>query len=274
MTDPIDRLLAAANPVPTPDALDAGDTDAALQRIMSSAEPAGQNAWQFHPHLTLTVRDEIGILHFDDGHANVLTGQIINAYQDAIAFSDADPGIRALVLAGRPGFFSAGLDRDQVFGQDALHLVTELARLARMLFALDKPVVAAGQGHAIAAGAVLLLVSDVRVGVADPCRIGLNEAAIGLPLPRWITDLARSRLATRDFQRATAAAHMFDPAGAVSAGFLDHLADGDVLDHAVKQAAQLTRLDSAIYTETIRRTRADVLAAMDRFIADPAGLGI
>lgn len=274
MTDPIDQLLATANPVPQPDALGDMDVDAAVQQIVSSGDPADQQVWQFHPHLTLSVRGEIGILHFDDGHANVLTDEVINAYQNAVAFSDADPGVRALVLAGRPGFFSAGLDRGQVFGPDAIHLVTELARLARMLFALDKPVVAAGQGHAIAAGAVLLLVSDVRVGVADPCRIGLNEAAIGLPLPHWITDLARSRLATRDFQRATAAAHMFDPAGAVSAGFLDHLADGDVLDHAVKQAAQLTRLDRAVYTETIQRTRADVLTTMDRFIADPAGLGI
>ena len=274
MTDLIDRLLAAANPVPTPDAPGNADADAALQRIVSSAAAVDQRVWQFHPHLTLTVQDDIGILHFDDGHANVLNRKILNSFQDAVAFSDADPGIRALVLAGRSGFFSAGLDRDQVFGPDALPLVTDLARLARMLFALDKPVVAACQGHAIAAGAVLLLVSDVRVGAAVPCRIGLNEAAIGLPLPCWITDLARSRLATRDFQRATAAAQMFDPAGAVSAGFLDHLADGDVVDHAVKQAAQLTRLDNAIYTETIQRTRADVLAAMDRFIADPAGLGI
>ena len=43
-------------------------------------------------------------------------------------------------------------------------------------------------GHAIAAGALLLLGADIRIGARGDFRIGLIETQLGMVLPRWAAD--------------------------------------------------------------------------------------
>ena len=66
-------------------------------------------------------------------------------------------------------------------------------------------------GHAVAAGALLLLGADYRIGARGDFRIGLIETQIGMVLPRWAVELARERLSVRHFQQATVGARMYDP---------------------------------------------------------------
>ena len=70
--------------------------------------------------------------------------------------------------------------------------------------------VAACTGHALAAGALLLLGCDVRVGADIDCKIGLNEVAIGLVLPDWALTIAAERLSRRHLQMAVATARVTD----------------------------------------------------------------
>ena len=91
--------------------------------------------------------------------------------------------------------------------------------------AREVPVVVACTGHAVAAGALLLLGADDRVGARGAFRIGLIETQIGMVLPRWAVELAQERLSTRHFQHATVGARIYDPDGAVDAGFLDAVVD-------------------------------------------------
>ena len=52
--------------------------------------------------------------------------------------------------------------------------------MVRRAYGASVPVVAACTGHAVAAGALLLLGCDQRVGPDAPVKIGLNEVAIAL----------------------------------------------------------------------------------------------
>ena len=83
------------------------------------------------------------------------------------------------------------------------------------------PVVAACTGHALAAGALMLLGCDMRVGVDGPFKVGLNEVAIGMTLPGWAYTICRERLSNRHLQRSLPTARVTDPAGAVDVGFLE-----------------------------------------------------
>ena len=83
------------------------------------------------------------------------------------------------------------------------------------LYMHPQPVVVAVTGHALAAGALLALACDVRIGADVPAKIGLNETSIGMPLPLFATELARDRLSPTAFVRATLAAEIYDPEGAV-----------------------------------------------------------
>ena len=71
------------------------------------------------------------------------------------------------------------------------------------------PVVVACPGHAVAAGALLMLGADDRIGARGAFRIGLIETQIGMVLPRWAVELARGAPVGRHFQQATVGARMY-----------------------------------------------------------------
>ena len=102
-------------------------------------------------------------------------------------------------------------------------LVRSGAELLVRLYASPLATVAACTGHALAMGSLLLLASDTRIGADGPFKLGLNEVAIGMGLPIFAVELARDRLSPRHFTAATVQGQVFDPAGAVEAGYLDRL---------------------------------------------------
>ena len=118
---------------------------------------------------------------------------------------------------------------------------------------------------------------DYRVGVDGPVKIGLNEVAIALTLPRWALLIASERLSKRHLQVSVANARIVDGPGAVDAGFLDEVTSQDqVLERALEVAQGFAKeLDRKAYASTVRALRGDLLASMDAAIAaDRAAAGL
>jgi enoyl-CoA hydratase len=102
----------------------------------------------------------------------------------------------------------------------------------------------------------------VRFGVAGPLRIGLNEVAIGLTLPKFAIELARHRLTPPGFARITTGA-MFPPEEALRFGYVDRIFEPDALAGAVRDEAQrLRQLDMPSFVATKVRVNAQALAAI------------
>ncbi len=120
--------------------------------------------------------------------ANALDAALIAALGEAIAAAPAS-GARALVLSGRPGMFSGGLDVPSLLTLDRAGMeqtLRDFFRLMRALAASPIPTVAAITGHAPAGGAVLSLFCDARVMAEGDFKVGLNEVQVGLSLPQVI----------------------------------------------------------------------------------------
>jgi len=217
--------------------------------------------------VTTERRGAVSIVHLDDGKANALSAPVIEAVAAALAEAESDPSVGALVLHGRPGCFCAGFDLGVMRAGDTSAisaLVSDGGDLVRALYGASVPVVAACTGHALAAGALVLLGCDVRVGTDAAARIGLNEVAIGMVLPAWAMTISAERLSRRHLQLAVATARVLDPAGARDAGFLDELVPADdVLAVAVARGEELAGLDARAYAGTVRTLRAEVLARME-----------
>jgi enoyl-CoA hydratase len=217
--------------------------------------------------LTVERRGPVAVLTVDDGKANALTTDLMAALGAAVDDADADPDVRAVVLAGREGRFCAGFDLGVMSGGDPTAVVTLVADggdLVAKLYGSGVPVVAACTGHALAAGALLLLGCDMRFGADVPAKIGLNEVAIRLSLPDWALTIAQERLSRRHLQRAVANARITTPAEAVDVGFLDAVVPaGELLDRAVAHATELAEtLDRAAYRRTVHALRAHTLVKM------------
>jgi enoyl-CoA hydratase len=89
-------------------------------------------------------------------------------------------------------------------------------------------------------GGILTTCADYRVGADGPFKIGLNEVAIGMPVPGFAIGMCRDRLTKPWFQRCLQSAYICSPAEAVQAGFLDEVVAPDaVADRAVEVATQL-----------------------------------
>ncbi len=190
--------------------------------------------------VTSTIDGDVAVITIDDGKANALSHAVIAATHAALV--DARETATAVAIVGRPGKFSAGFDLSVMQGpvDGARDLLKAGAELAIEIFEYPRPVVIGATGHSLAMGAILLLAADTRIGAEGPFKIGMPEVAIGMPLPRFAVELARDRLSPRWFTAASAHAEVFDPAGAVVAGYLDRVvAPDDVVGEATAHAAHL-----------------------------------
>lgn len=218
----------------------------------------------------------LALVTLDDGKANAFSAALIGQLTAALDELERDEAVRALVITGREGRFSAGFDLSVMSaGPEAVKgLVGAGAQLALRLYAYPKPVVIACSGHAMAMGAILLFTADWRTGVDGAFRIGLNEVQIGMTMPQFGAELARERLSPRYLQRAVVNAEIFAPSVAVDAGFLDEVVDDlSLLDFACVQAERLAALHPRAFATTKRRVRAATLALLhEGLAADLAGL--
>ncbi|MGB3737698.1 MAG: crotonase/enoyl-CoA hydratase family protein [Ilumatobacter sp.] len=226
-----------------------------------------------------TERRDGGVLvcHVDDGKANALSMDIIAGVTAAIDEAEADDEITSMVLHGREGKFSAGFDLTVMRSGDVAamsELVASGGELVARIYGASIPVVAASTGHALAAGALLLLGCDVRIGADADCKIGLNEVAIGMVLPDWAFTIAGDRLSNRHLQRSVANARVTGAADAIDIGYLDEVVPVEaLLDTAVARAAELAALDPKAYRGTVRKLRGDTLEQMTAQVAADRAAG-
>ncbi len=252
---------------------DSSSSDSTVPDSPKPASPASDGAVSWERH------DRVLLVRVDDGKANAFSVPMITALDAQINAAEADDNIGAVVITGNPRTFFAGFDLNVIQSGDNAainELVTAGGALVRRVYGASVPVVAACTGHAVAAGALLLLGCDHRVGPDAPVKIGLNEVAIGLTLPRWALLIAQERLSRRHLQRCVANARLLNGASAVEAGYLDEAVSPDsVTERALEVAAELSEtLDARAYARTAQALRADLLTAIDAAIEQDRALSV
>ena len=156
----------------------------------------------------------IATIVMDDGKANVMSLAMLNALH--AAFDEAERDRVVPILKARGKHFSGGFDLN-VFAkgsaEDQYLMLKAGAELALRLLSFPLPVVAACHGNAYPMGAFLIMSSDHRIAAEGDYRIGMNEVAIGLTVPRFAIEVARQRLTPAYFSRVVMTAEMFGPHG-------------------------------------------------------------
>ncbi len=187
---------------------------------------------------TLESHGDVSVIKLDDGKVNALS---LAASREILGCLDEiESTSKVVVLQGRDGVFSAGFDLKVMRSDDTdakREMIAAGIDVFLRLFTYSQPVVLACTGHALAAGALILMSSDLRIGADGDFKIGLNEISIGMVLPAFLVELARERLSPRHFTQATLLSRLYSPAEAVEVGFLDEVAEpGNVVDAALEKA--------------------------------------
>lgn len=186
---------------------------------------------------------------------NALTPELIGALDLAVAKAP-DEGARGLVLSGREGLFSAGLDLPHFLTLDRAQTGAAWGGffgLLRTLASSHIPVAAAMTGHAPAGGCVIGLFCEYRVLAEGGSKIGLNEVQVGVRMPRPIHAAAVRVVGARQAERLCTTAELIDDREALRIGLVDELAPVDQV--TARAIAWLERL-LPLPPDTLRRTRA------------------
>jgi 3,2-trans-enoyl-CoA isomerase len=212
--------------------------------------------------------------------ANALSPDLIDALHRAVEGAPA-AGARAVVLSGRPGMFSAGLDVPTLLQLDRAAIGETWKGLYAALHALASspiPVAAAITGHSPAGGAVLALYCDVRVmaqaapGEKD-FRIGLNEVQVGLPMPPVIFRALAQAVGNHRASLLAGGGLLVTSAEAHRLGFVDEILPTDqVVDRAVAWCRERLALPPGAHDFTRGLGRKRLLEVFDGADDEIAGL--
>lgn len=121
---------------------------------------------------------------------NALSPSMMQAMSEAWDEINANPDIRCAVLTGTGGYFCAGADLqamrqsppgdafEQADGRSS-ELASGVIKPLLKGFLLDKPLIAAVEGAAIAGGTEILQATDIRIA-GESARFGVSEVRLGL----------------------------------------------------------------------------------------------
>lgn len=218
--------------------------------------------------ITYSIEDGIAWITMDDSKANAMNWEFFEEMGKSMDQAEND-GAKVLVITGRPGFFSGGLDLKLVptlspteFGDFA----TKFARTMLRVFSFPVPTIAACTGHAIAGGAMLTFACDRRFALDGRYRIQMNETLIGIALPSWMFLIARSAIPSRWRNEALLHARAYNPNEALEHGILDAVArDAESLAAQVKATTEeLLTLNLPAYAASKNNLRqADIGHVLD-----------
>src|SRR5690606_16427493 len=100
--------------------------------------------------IKVSVDEHISYIVMDRGKSNAINQQMLAELNEVITSAQRDPAIEGIVLQGKEGFFSAGLDLIALYeyNEEETRLFWQaFIQLVHTFAAFDKPAVASISGH-------------------------------------------------------------------------------------------------------------------------------
>ena len=194
---------------------------------------------------------DVWILRMTAGE-NRFTQDWLDGVANALDQVEAVAGPAALVTTGQGKFYTNGLDLDWLAarGEAAARFLADLTRLLGRLLTFPVPTVAAVNGHAFGAGAVLAVAHDFLVMREDRGYWCLPEADLGLPLTPALFAVVSAKLPARSAQAAILTGRRYGGAEAAAAGIAAQaVSEAEVVGRAVELAAGLAAKDRRTLAE-------------------------
>lgn len=145
-----------------------------------------------------------GILHIQMNRPekkNALTREMYSDFTNALRRADSDDTIRAIIISGCDGCFTAGNDLTDFLGEPHVDEQSPVTQFIKLLPMVKKPIVASVNGSAVGVGTTMLLHCDIVVAGDDAVfqmpfvQLGLvPEAGSSLLLPMMLGQARAARL--------------------------------------------------------------------------------
>ncbi len=207
--------------------------------------------------------DHLLYLGLDRGRSNALHLEMVLELTQELERAKKDPAVEAVVIHGKEGFFSSGLDLITLYQYDKAEIATfwnAFMDLIYVLTSFPKPTIAAITGHSPAGGCVIALCCDCRVMAEGEFIIGLNEVPVGIVVPTSIFNLYSFWIGQAQAYRNLLEGKLLGPAEALSCGLVDETVPADrILTAAGRKAKALAQFEKTAWGTTKLNLRQELL---------------
>ena len=196
-------------------------------------------------------RGAVAILRWDDGENRVNLASMAE-WHAALDQLEQIEGPLAVVVTGTGRFFSNGLDLDRfaVAPDEAAPTVQSVHLLLGRLLVFPAYTVAAINGHAFAAGAMISACFDARVMRSDRGYWCLPEVDLGLPFTEGMAAAVTARLPAETAHDAMLTGRRYTAEDALALGIVTDTSDeARLLDLAIDLAAPIAGKDRKVIGE-------------------------
>ncbi len=201
--------------------------------------------------LDLDVDGDVRIVRWNDGE-NRVNPDSMAEWHALLDHLESEDGPLALVVTGTGKYFSNGLDLDRfaTAPDEVGPTVTALHELFGRMLLFPGYTVAAVNGHAFAAGAMLSACFDARVMRTDRGYWCVPEVDLGLPFSDGMAAAVSARLPFEAVQDAMLTGRRYTAEDALALGIVTDTADeARVLPTAVALAAPIAGKDRKVIAE-------------------------
>lgn len=202
--------------------------------------------------LVVTRLDQVSVIQIDRPPVNAMDLPLLCALAQTVEAESKVAG--ALVIAGRPGAFSAGVDLKAILAytpEQHRAMLQGVNRVCWAVAAAPIPTVAAVTGHAIGGGFLVMAGCDLRIGAAGVGVYALPEVRAGIPFPAGAMVLLQTMVPRVAARRLALADQRIGPEEALALGVLDRVLPADeVGPAAIAEATRLAALPRRVYQRT------------------------
>jgi enoyl-CoA hydratase/carnithine racemase len=207
--------------------------------------------------LTTERQGDVALVRMD-ADENRFNRTSIDAWHATLDELESIEGPLALVTTGTGKFYSNGLDLDWLVGEGATDksFLNDVERLLVRILDFPAITVAAVNGHAFAAGAMLATAHDIVIMREDRGFWCLPEVDLGLPLTPTMFEVVAAHLPTATLRESSLTGRRYPGPDALSAGIVHELASEDsVVTRALERAVELAQKDRQVIREHKRMMR-------------------
>ena len=220
--------------------------------------------------IKVNIKDKIAVLSMNRGRSNAINAEMVAELHQMVRNIENDDSIAGLILTGKDGFFSAGLDLIELYNYDEETIKKfwiDFLDLITTLVSFKKPMIAAISGHSPAGGCVLALCCDYRIMAEGKFIIGLNEVPIGIIIPESIFHLYSFWLGQANAYRFLLEGKLMHTQQALSTGLIDEVVNPESILHAAeRKMLTYIKLERNAWQQSKKNMRAELLKKVS---ADP-----
>lgn len=234
----------------------------------------------------IEVVDDCAVVRMNTNKVNVQNAQFFSDLHAAFDRLEREFSALPVVLTGHGDVFSAGIDFEYsfgIFGSGNPATINQWYQQYRAtnlrIFKYPRPTVAAVNGHAIAGGLITALDCDFRIAARKRARFGLNEVAIGIPMPAAYVEIIKYTLGDQVAALATLRGKLYELDEAERLGFFHEVVAPDqLLATAIDYARCITPDCNMAYAMSKKALQDKVMRQIDErtVVLDehlPVGMG-